>query len=231
MQRTVSSFLPPHPPEQRAAPLLQNSTGWFQKASREETARQISGFQSNVCRTLLGPSLWKSLIEFPEGREMSEWVLEGSAAPLSISDPVHSALAIGSRQPSSLLMHKGSFPSENREFTQGLLVQTGMLDRLQGRLLQSRRGWMLSLAVTHPSTAKSRVATSEGKEAVPRGPHPEDEIVDEEVEEDEDQGLPPRSPIVSGSQELFSTADRHSRSEEPLSRDQEAGDDTQELKE
>ncbi|EMP35987.1 Zinc finger and SCAN domain-containing protein 29 [Chelonia mydas] len=55
------------------------------------------------------------------------------------------------------------------------------------------------------SIAKSPVDTSEGTEAAERGSNPEDEVIDEEVELDEDVQLLAGSPSGAGSQELLST--------------------------
>ncbi|EMP31204.1 hypothetical protein UY3_11626 [Chelonia mydas] len=76
------------------------------------------------------------------------------------------------------------------------------------------------------SITKSPVDTSEGTEAAERGSNPEDEVTDEEVVLDEDVQLPVGSPSGAGSQELFSTPEVFSQSQQLLSGEQEAGDET-----
>ncbi|EMP39608.1 hypothetical protein UY3_03204 [Chelonia mydas] len=76
------------------------------------------------------------------------------------------------------------------------------------------------------STAKSPVDISEGTEAAERAPNPEDEVTDEEVELDEDVQLPVGLPGGAGSQELFSTPEVSSQSQQFLSGEQETGDET-----
>ncbi|XP_077673919.1 uncharacterized protein LOC144265286 [Eretmochelys imbricata] len=76
-----------------------------------------------------------------------------------------------------------------------------------------------------PSTAKRSVDTLGGMDAAKRGPNPEDEVIDEEVELDEDVQLPVGSPSGAGSQELFSTPEVSGQSQQSLSGEQEAGDE------
>ncbi|EMP40349.1 Zinc finger and SCAN domain-containing protein 20 [Chelonia mydas] len=76
------------------------------------------------------------------------------------------------------------------------------------------------------STTKSPVDASAGLEAVERGPNPEDEIVDEKVELDDNVELPMGPPSGSGSQKLFSTLEVSSQSQQLLSSEQEAGEET-----
>ncbi|EMP38044.1 hypothetical protein UY3_04803 [Chelonia mydas] len=68
--------------------------------------------------------------------------------------------------------------------------------------------------------------TSEGRKAAERGRNPEDEVIDEEVELEEDVQFPAGSPDGAGSQELFSTPEVSSQSQQLLSSESEAGDDT-----
>ncbi|CAM4709795.1 unnamed protein product, partial [Caretta caretta] len=74
------------------------------------------------------------------------------------------------------------------------------------------------------STTKSPVDTSAGVEAVERGSNPEDEVIDEEVESDDDVQLPVGSSGGASSQELFSTPEVSRQSQQLLSGEQEAGD-------
>ncbi|EMP34859.1 Zinc finger and SCAN domain-containing protein 20 [Chelonia mydas] len=76
------------------------------------------------------------------------------------------------------------------------------------------------------SSAKSPVDTLERTTAAERGPNPEDELTDEEVELDEDMQLPAGSLDGAGSQELFSTPEVSSQSQQLFSGEQEAGDET-----
>ncbi|EMP26666.1 hypothetical protein UY3_16249 [Chelonia mydas] len=76
------------------------------------------------------------------------------------------------------------------------------------------------------STAKSPVDTSEGTEVAERRPNPEDEVIDEEVELDEDVELPAGSTGGADTQEQFSTPEVLSQSQQFLSGEQEAGDET-----
>ncbi|EMP32473.1 von Willebrand factor A domain-containing protein 3B [Chelonia mydas] len=76
------------------------------------------------------------------------------------------------------------------------------------------------------STAKSPMNTSAGLEAAERRPNPEDEVIDEEVELDDDEELPAGSPGGAGSQELFTTPEVSSQSKQLLSSEQEAGEET-----
>ncbi|CAM4708700.1 unnamed protein product, partial [Lepidochelys olivacea] len=66
--------------------------------------------------------------------------------------------------------------------------------------------------------------TSLGVEAVERGSNPEDEVIDEEVESDDDVQLPVGSSGGASSQELFSTPEVSRQSQQLLSGEQEAGD-------
>ncbi|EMP36418.1 hypothetical protein UY3_06400 [Chelonia mydas] len=68
--------------------------------------------------------------------------------------------------------------------------------------------------------------SSEGTEAAERGPNPQDKVIDKEVELDEDMQLPAGSPSGAGSQELFSTPEVSSQSQQLLSGEQKAGDET-----
>ncbi|EMP42494.1 hypothetical protein UY3_00235 [Chelonia mydas] len=70
--------------------------------------------------------------------------------------------------------------------------------------------------------AESPVDTWAGLEAAERGPNPEDEVIDEEVELDDNVELPPRLSSGAGSQELFTTPESPSQSQQLLSGDQEA---------
>ncbi|EMP32262.1 Transmembrane protein 50B [Chelonia mydas] len=63
-------------------------------------------------------------------------------------------------------------------------------------------------------------------EVAERGPNTEDEVIDKKVELDEDVQLPVGSPGGAGSQELFSTPEVSSQSQQLLSGEQEAGDET-----
>ncbi|XP_074801564.1 uncharacterized protein LOC141982910 [Natator depressus] len=72
------------------------------------------------------------------------------------------------------------------------------------------------------STAKSPTDTLVGLEAAKRGPNPEDEVIHEEVELDDDE-FPAESPGGAGSQELFSTPEF---SKQLLSGEQEAVEET-----
>ncbi|EMP39843.1 hypothetical protein UY3_02952 [Chelonia mydas] len=63
------------------------------------------------------------------------------------------------------------------------------------------------------SIAKSPVDTSVGLEAAKRGPNPEDEVIDEEVELDDHVELLAVSPGGAGSQELFTTLEVSSQSQ------------------
>ncbi|XP_074797426.1 uncharacterized protein LOC141978930 [Natator depressus] len=74
------------------------------------------------------------------------------------------------------------------------------------------------------STTKSPVDTSADVEAVERGSNPEDEVIDEEVESDDDVQLPAGSSGGTSSQELFSTPEVSRQSQQLLSGEQEAGD-------
>ncbi|EMP33282.1 hypothetical protein UY3_09612 [Chelonia mydas] len=76
------------------------------------------------------------------------------------------------------------------------------------------------------STTKSPVTTLEGTEAVEREPSPEDKVIDEEVELDDDVALPAGLPGGAGIQELFSTLELSSQSQQLLSSEQEAGEET-----
>ncbi|XP_030395239.1 uncharacterized protein LOC115637784 [Gopherus evgoodei] len=76
------------------------------------------------------------------------------------------------------------------------------------------------------SIAKILVDTSEGTEIAERGHNPEDEVIDEEVELDEDVQLPVGLLGGAGSQELFSTPEVSSQSQQLLFSEQEAGDET-----
>ncbi|XP_050791474.1 calcyphosin-2 isoform X2 [Gopherus flavomarginatus] len=76
------------------------------------------------------------------------------------------------------------------------------------------------------SIAKSPMDTLEGIEAAEGGPNLEDEVIDEAVELDEDVQLPAGSPSGAGSQELFFTPEMSSQSQQSLSGEQEAGDET-----
>ncbi|XP_053882769.1 zinc finger and SCAN domain-containing protein 29-like [Malaclemys terrapin pileata] len=76
------------------------------------------------------------------------------------------------------------------------------------------------------SIAKSPMDTLEGTEAAERGPNLEDEVIEAEVELDEDVQLPAGSPGGAGSQELFFTPEMSSQSQQSLSDEQEAGDET-----
>ncbi|CAM4643014.1 unnamed protein product [Lepidochelys kempii] len=66
--------------------------------------------------------------------------------------------------------------------------------------------------------------TSLGVEAVERGSNPEDEVIEEEVESDDDVQLPVGSSGGASSQELFSTPEVSRQSQQLLSGEQEAGD-------
>ncbi|EMP33969.1 hypothetical protein UY3_08879 [Chelonia mydas] len=68
--------------------------------------------------------------------------------------------------------------------------------------------------------------TSEGPEVVERGPNPENEVIDEEVElDDDDVELLAGVSGGVGSQELFSTLEVSSQSQQLFSGDQEAGEE------
>nr|XP_042700091.1 uncharacterized protein LOC122172560 [Chrysemys picta bellii] len=75
------------------------------------------------------------------------------------------------------------------------------------------------------STTKSPMDTSAGREVAERGPNPEDEVIDEEVELDNDVELPSGSPGGAGSQELFTNPEVSSQSQQLLSGEQEAGEE------
>ncbi|XP_034610056.1 zinc finger and SCAN domain-containing protein 29-like [Trachemys scripta elegans] len=76
------------------------------------------------------------------------------------------------------------------------------------------------------SIAKIPVDTSEGTEAAERGHNPEDEVIDEEVELDEDVQLPAGLLGGAGGQELFSTPVVSSQSQQLLFIEEAAGDET-----
>ncbi|XP_074922648.1 calcyphosin-2 isoform X2 [Chelonoidis abingdonii] len=76
------------------------------------------------------------------------------------------------------------------------------------------------------SIAKSPMDTLEGTEAAEGGPNLENEVIDEEVELDEDVQLPTGLPSGAGSQELFFILEMSSQSQQLLSDEQEAGDET-----
>ncbi|EMP40724.1 hypothetical protein UY3_02061 [Chelonia mydas] len=76
------------------------------------------------------------------------------------------------------------------------------------------------------SIAKSLVDTLEGTEVAERGPNPQDEVIDEEVELYEDVQLLAGSLSGAGSQELFSTVEVSSQSQQLLSGEQEVEDET-----
>ncbi|XP_034613732.1 zinc finger and SCAN domain-containing protein 29-like [Trachemys scripta elegans] len=65
-----------------------------------------------------------------------------------------------------------------------------------------------------------------GLEAAERGPNLEHEVIDEEVELDEVVPLLVELPSGAGNQELFSTPEVSSQSQQSLSGEQEAGDET-----
>ncbi|EMP30658.1 hypothetical protein UY3_12213 [Chelonia mydas] len=75
------------------------------------------------------------------------------------------------------------------------------------------------------STAKSPVDTSADQEVVERGPNPEDKVIEEEVALDDNVQLPVGSPGAVGSQELFSTPEVSSQSQQLLSGEHEAGEE------
>ncbi|XP_065414738.1 uncharacterized protein LOC135973788 [Chrysemys picta bellii] len=76
------------------------------------------------------------------------------------------------------------------------------------------------------STAKSPVDTSVSLEVMERGPNPKNKVIDGEVELDDDVQLPAGSPGGAGSQELFSTPEVSSQSQQLLSSEREAGEET-----
>ncbi|XP_073192860.1 uncharacterized protein [Lepidochelys kempii] len=75
-------------------------------------------------------------------------------------------------------------------------------------------------------TTKSTVDILAGLEAVERGPNLEKVVIDEEVELDNHMELLVRSPGGAGSQELFTTPELSSNSQQLLSSEQEAGEET-----
>ncbi|EMP35935.1 Zinc finger and SCAN domain-containing protein 29 [Chelonia mydas] len=74
------------------------------------------------------------------------------------------------------------------------------------------------------STAKSPVDISVDVEAEERGPNPEDEVIDEEVELDDNVELPVGLLSGAGSQELFNTPEVY-QSQQLFSGEQEAGEE------
>ncbi|EMP32917.1 Zinc finger and SCAN domain-containing protein 20 [Chelonia mydas] len=75
------------------------------------------------------------------------------------------------------------------------------------------------------STTKSTVDILAGLEAVERGPNLEKVVIDKEVELDNHVELLVRSPGGAGSQELFTTPELSSNSQQLLSSEQEAGEE------
>ncbi|EMP25487.1 hypothetical protein UY3_17434 [Chelonia mydas] len=75
------------------------------------------------------------------------------------------------------------------------------------------------------SIAKSPVEILTGLEAVERGPNLEGEVIDEEVELDDDVELLGESSSGVGNQELVTTPEVSSQSQQLLSGEQEAGEE------
>ncbi|EMP30616.1 hypothetical protein UY3_12246 [Chelonia mydas] len=75
-------------------------------------------------------------------------------------------------------------------------------------------------------TALVSSLNSTGLQTAERGPNPEDEVIDEEVELDDDVELPAGLPGGASSQDLFSTLEAFSQSQQLLSGKQEAGEET-----